>query len=207
MWADLNDVLQDLAFKTSRRGLSRGAHASGTSWRDEGICCAHAGQLAGLHSGAVTAFWGPLANRISQFIEERIVSRRNVCAFASHVVVVVLLLVLAGCSGSGAGQALLDQSSNADSLGSPDTTPGIVNLDDADLLIDDLRVDPEIRAELSAELALQLDISVDDADCLASEIDVEDLLAMSASNADEGALERILVAFDSCDVPRSVFDQ
>lgn len=88
-----------------------------------------------------------------------------------------------------------------------ESVPGIVNLDDADLLIEDLRVDPEIRAELSAELATQLDIAPTDADCLAGEIDVEDLLAMSASDADEGALERILVAFDACDVPRSVFDQ
>ncbi len=108
---------------------------------------------------------------------------------------------------------------------SGDSTPGIVNLDDADLFIEDLRTDPEIRAELSLELADQLGLSTTDADCLADGINVEDLLAMSAAEpvdtvdtdsvdggnggdgADTAALERILEAFDACDVPRSVFDR
>ncbi len=106
--------------------------------------------------------------------------------------------MLAGCS---------SEADDAVSAEPPVSIPGIVNLDDADSLIEDLRGDPEIQAELSAELATQLDLPAADADCLAMEIDVEDLLAMSASTADEGALERILEAFDSCDVPRTVFEQ
>lgn len=159
------------------------------------------------YCGAVTASWVPPVRRLSESADRRNSRGRRPVAPTYLVVltaVPLLLLALAGCSGSDDSTALSDQSNSASAAV---TIPGIVNLDDADLLIDDLRVDPEIRAELSAELALQLDISAENADCLAAEIDVEDLLAMSASNADEGALERILEAFDSCDVPRSVFDQ
>ncbi len=111
----------------------------------------------------------------------------------------VFALAVAACSSSGV---------ETPDGGSPALTiPGVVNLDDAEALIEDLRIDPAIRAELSAELETQLGVTTAEAECLTDNIDVADLLAMSADAPDDGALERILEAFDACDVPRSVFEQ
>ncbi len=128
-------------------------------------------------------------------------SRRPVSILA---VFFAALVVLSGCGDSGD-----DISTQSDS---EQTTLADLNLSDRPLSGDDLDPAEEqlMRDSLAAEFQAELGVSVSEATCLSESVEVSDLLeAGSAENGGDGseALERVLQGFDTCGIPRTVFEQ